>query len=229
VQGQTLDGRIFKNFADSLKPLICEMEKEYGVKPVYKDDYGKEAAYWHEVKSCMDKGEAWLLKTMGGGGKNLDRHKYSALLLVVLTKRPLFESDISNGSIGRCSAGICFAWKASLHLLASFIKGDKTANGQYVKYIESSGISIPSEEYYKESLRLFQTLFRPFKEERRGKVNPPFPSMMPDDLECNPEVWGFALLFANNFSLLEECSEARFERGLLYRLLKSRPSAAKSP
>jgi hypothetical protein len=228
VSEQTLDNDTFIEFVASLKPLINEMKKEYSVEPVYKADPSEESAYWKDVKKCIDDGENWLLGKMNHSSKNLDRHKYSALLLVVLIKRPLFESDNLNKTIGNCSAGINFAWKAALHLLTSFIKTNGTKPAEYIKYIEQNGISLPSEEYSPETLRTFQTLFRPFKEEGKSKADTTFSSMLDNRLLCTSEVWGFALLFANNFSLLESSSFACFERKLLYDKFKARPSAASS-
>jgi len=227
MSGQTLDNDKFKEFVDSLKILINEMKEEYGVKPVYKTDSDEESAYWNDVKSCIDDGEKWLLQKMNNNSKNLDRHKYSALLLVVLIKRPLFESNNSNKIIGNCSAGIYFAWKAALHLLTSFMKSNSTISPKYIEYIEKKSISLPSDEYSKETLRAFQTLFRPFQEVRKPQAKKStFSSMQDDKLPCTPEVWGFALLFANNFSLLETSSIDRVMHKLFHDEYKARPSAA---
>jgi len=225
VSGQTLDNATFKNFVDSLKPLINEMIKKFGAKLAYADN--EEAKYWNGVKADVDKGEKWLLSMMGSECKNLDRHKYSALLFTVLIKSPLFKDDSSNKSVGYCSAGINFAWKAALNLLGAFIKSGNLYHPHYLEYIEKNGVSMPSDEYVYETLRSLQTLFRPLKEERKPEKKPTFPSMKNDRTPCNNEVWGFALLFANNFSLIESNSIARLERNLLHENLKENKAQQK--
>ncbi|MDR1830798.1 MAG: hypothetical protein LBQ76_08525 [Candidatus Fibromonas sp.] len=220
MSSQTLDNATFKTFVDSLKPLIDDMMKKYGSKLAYSDS--EEARYWNGVKTDVDEGEKWLLGIMNSECKNLDRHKYSALLFVVLIKRPLFKDDISNESVGRCSSGIYFAWKAALNLLAIFIKGGDLYDARYLDYIKKNGVSMPSEAYVYETLRSLQTVFRPFKKERKPAQKTTFPSMMNDCLPCSNEVWGFALLFANTFSLIESNSIARLERKLLHDKLKEK-------
>ena len=210
---QTMDNATFKKFVDSLKPLINEMIKTFGAKLVYADN--EESKYWNGVKADIDKGEKWLLSIMGSECKNLDRHKYSALLFVVLIKRPLFKDDISNKSVGYCSAGIYFAWKAALNLLGVFIKSGNLHHSYHLTYIEKNGVPMPSDEYVYETLRSLHTVFRPLKEERKPEKSPTFLSMRNDNFPCNNEVWGFALLFANNFSLIESNAIARLERELL--------------
>jgi hypothetical protein len=234
-----MDNKTFKQFVESLKELINGMVEEYGVKPVYSAGAENEAEYWNDVKACIDDGEKWLMRKMSRSSKNLDRHKYSALLLAVLIRRPLFDNDnsnksvdYSNKSVGHCSAGIHFAWKASLYLLGVFIKDNGLYEKRYAEYIKKNGVSLPSDEYVYETLRTFQTLFRSMKEEKKPEAKPPFQSMLPNLLNCEAEVWGFALLFSNIFSLIENNCANRLllksvmdERDDLKKKLLAKPQA----
>jgi len=106
----------------------------------------------------------WLYSKLKKDCENLDQHKYSALLLVVLIKNPLFKSKAKNSEVGYCEASFLFAWMSALHMLICFI--DNGRNASYVNYIKSRNISIPSEKYVIETLRSFRISFRPFKEEK---------------------------------------------------------------
>jgi len=205
-----MDNATFEKFIGSLAFLIDDLKKEYGAELVYNETNDKEKnKYWNDVKYSFDAGEKWLLSKLDDGCKNLDRHKYSALLLVVLIKKPLFKFDANNKSVGYCLSSFNFAWKTSLYLLGCFIQRDK--NIRYAEYIKENGVFIPSEKYIPETFRSFYICFRPFKRKNKPDEQPPFPSMLADFKACGKEVWGFALLFANIFSLVEINSKSRFE------------------
>jgi hypothetical protein len=80
---------------------------------------------------------------------------------------------------------------------------------------KENGVFIPSEKYIPETFRSFYICFRPFKRKYKPDEQPPFPSMLADFKACGKEAWGFALLFANIFSLVEINSKSRFECKIL--------------
>jgi hypothetical protein len=213
-----LDSVKFEKFVKTLTPIIEGLKRKYNAEFVYDTDKGRNE-YWNDIKDSFDKGSKWLDLKLDYGRENLDLHKYSALLLVVLIKKPLFKSKAKNNDVGYSTAGFAFAWLSALHLLILFIDDGK--NSSYVDYIKSRNISIPSEKYINETLRSFHINFRLFKKEQ-----PPFPFMLADSFACEKGAWGLALLFANIFSLIEthlkdgyEYEKIRLERDTLQKEL----------
>jgi hypothetical protein len=224
-----MNNATFEKFIGSLASLINDLKEKYGAELVYDETNDKEKnKYWNDVKCSIDAGEKWLLSRLDDNCENLDRHKYSALLLIVLIKKPLFKFDTKNKSVGYCLSGFNFAWKAALNILGSFIQKDK--NIRYAEYIRKNGVIIPSEKYIPETFRSFYICFRPFKKEKKPDEQAIFPSMLADLKNCGKENWGFALLFANIFSLIEIYSMSRYECKILRRkAFKNTPSQATPP
>jgi len=217
-----MDNATFEKFIGSLSFLIDDLKNEYRAELVYDETNDKEKnKYWNDVKSTLDTGENWLLSILDENCKNLDRHKYSALLLVVLIKKPLFKSDADNKSVGYRLSSFNFAWKTALYLLGCFIQKDK--NIRYAKYIRENGVIIPSEKYIPETFRSFYMCFRTFKRKNNHNEPPIFPSMLTDLKACGKEAWGFALLFANIFSLVEINSMSRYECKILRKAFRNAP------
>jgi len=215
------DDKSFYDFVNSLDSLVKEIGDAYGAHPVY--SASGVSAYWKDLKLLFDKGQKWLCERIDDRCDNGDRHKYSALLFVVLLKKPLFKTTPNNSpekSIGYYSAEIHFAWKAAIHLLSSYIAKDTDLSAEYIKFINKNGVSVPSENYVTETLRSLQMSFRPFKKkEKTALLPPPFDSMLPN-LVNEDKIWGFVLLFANVFSLIESYSRIKFERDLLHKNFK---------
>ena len=209
----------FEKFISSQNSLIHDLKDKHGAKLVYDEANDKENnKYWNNLKKSFDEGDKWLCSKLNPSSTGLDRHKYASLLLVVLIKYPLFESDKNNTTVGYSTASFTFAWKAALALLGSYIKKDK--NKLYAEYVNSNGVFIPSENYMPEAFRAFYICFRRFVNAKGRKEDPPFPSMLDDMASCGKEAWGFVLLFANIFSLIETHSKACYELHILRKSMR---------
>jgi hypothetical protein len=219
-----MDNKTFWSFVVSLKPIIEEMIDKYGVELVYSANKKSEAAYWNVIKSEIDKGEDWMFSRMHNEKGRLDRHKYSALMLAILIKNPLFKPCKSGGNAGCYTASMYFALDAAILLLGDFIVDEAKdyAKGKenYIEHVKEHGVFPPEGDYMEETLRTFHTLFRPFKKRGKRKAETTFPEMDDDNFPCSDRAWGVALLLANNMSLIESYSIADYERGLLYKNFK---------
>jgi hypothetical protein len=205
----------FELLLKALAPLIIEIKEYYSAVEVYSSDYKlkpTKTEYWNSVNALLDNGESNLIKRLGRDCKNPDRHKSSGLLLVSLLKKPLFIVNYgkTDSSVGYYSASLIFAWKAALSLLKDYVLNDSNILPEYADYLKNNGISMPSDKYEKETLRTIELCFRSFHfEDSWHSIPAPFNELDSEALASDKD-WGWALIFANIFFLIESNSFANF-------------------
>lgn len=209
----------FKSLFNVLNPLLSDVKKHYSAVEVYSGDSKfkpTKAEYWNGIKALIDNGELHLLSKLGKDCKNIDRHKQAGLLLVALLKNPLFLVNYGQkeSSIGYYSASIVFAWKSALALLVNYIHEDSRLPEGYAEFLRNNGLLMPSDNYEKETLRTMELCFRSFHFEDSWRSMPaPFIELDSGALASDRD-WGWALMFANIFSLIECCSFDAFQKHL---------------
>jgi hypothetical protein len=207
--------KTFESLHRALDPFINEIKERYSATEVYSwesKNRPTKAEYWKHVKALFDNSERNLLSKLSNECENIDRHKKAGLLLVSLLKKPLFVVNYGqkNRSVGYYSASIIFAWKSALSLLADYVRKDSDLPEGYAEFLKDNGLPMPSDYYEKETLRTIELCFRSFHFENSWRSMPaPFTELDSEALASDKD-WGWALIFANIFSLIESCSMASF-------------------
>ena len=215
-----IDDKTFKDFwHNSLNPVINEIKIKYSATEVF-EKYKSASAkteYMDEVLGLLnDRSDVLNGKLSHHNGKpKMDGHKVAGLLLVVLLKRPLFYTDYEkkNVAAGFYFASILFAWKAALALLRDLILDTHSIPKDYAGYLQAHGLVMPSKQYEEETWRTLEMCFRDFHCKGflcRISEPAPFNGLKSMSLACD-EDWGWALVFANIFFLIEKNSFAIFE------------------